>query len=219
MVQQAYTLQPIARIAWGKRLTIIMVVLATMAVGLAISLLRPKAYKAKVEFFLKNPLYADRSYLYSSDARMIDYFAGDEDIDRMRSMIWADSVQDKIIREMHLAEAYGRDMAKPADAKAMKKEFSGRMNIYRTESKVAILSYVDKDEERAAAVASRSVQLLEQLLRGFYNEMRQSIYVTMAGRISEEDSMIGLLTDALAVLREQYGISFQHSGIRSLEFT
>jgi hypothetical protein len=177
-----------------------------MAIGLAVSLLRPKTYKAKVEFFLKNPLYADRSYLYSSDARMIDYFAGDEDIDRMRSMIWADSVQDKLIREMHMAEAYNMDLTKPAEAKALKKEFSSRMNLYRTEAKVAILTYVDKDEDRAAAIAFRSVELLESLLRGFYNEMRQSIYVTMAGRISEEDSAIRVLTDSLAVLREQYGI-------------
>ena len=201
-----YSLQPLVRIIRSRSRTVLFITLAAMAVGLVVYLIRPKAYKAKVEFFLKNPLYADRSYLYSNDARMIDYFAGDEDIDRMRSMIWADSVQDKMIRDMNLAEAYGRDMNKPAEAKAMKKDFSSRMNIYRTESKVAILTYTDKDEERAAAIAYRSVELLEQQLRGFYNEMRRSIYETIAGRIREEDSTILVLTDSLAALRERYGI-------------
>jgi uncharacterized protein involved in exopolysaccharide biosynthesis len=183
-----------------------LITLVSMAIGLAVHLLRPKRYKASVEFFVKNPLYADRNYLYSSDARMIDYFAGDEDIERMKSMIWADSVQDRIVREMRLAEAYDVDMGKPAEAKALKKTFSSRIHLYRTESKVAILSYTDKDEKRAAAVAYRTVELLEQQLRDFYNDMRRSIHATIAGRIQEEDSTINALTDSLAFLREQYGI-------------
>jgi hypothetical protein len=124
----------------------------------------------------------------------------------MKSMIWADSVQDEMIREMRLAEAYEVDMSKPAEVKALKKNFSSRVNLYRTESKVAVLSYTDKDEQRAAAVAFRAVELLEQQLRGFYNEMRRSIHATIAGRIREEDSTINALTDSLAILREQYGI-------------
>lgn len=184
----------------------VLITLAAVGLGLGVYLIRPKQYKAKVEFFLKNPLYADRNYLYSSDARMIDYFADDGDIDRMRSMIWTDSVQDKIIREMRLAEAYNTDMNKPEEVKVLKRATSQRINLYRTESKMAVLSYVDKDQVRAAAVAWRCVILLEAELRGFYNETRNSIYTAIKAKIREEDSAIDVLTDSLAALREHYGI-------------
>ena len=206
MESLTYSLSPLLRIVWMRKSTVLLITLITMAIGLAIYFIRPKQYRATVEFFLKNPLYADRNYLYNSDARMIDYFAGDEDIDRMRSLMWSDSLQDKIIREMRLDQAYNMDMSKPADAKQMKKTFSNHLNLYRTESKVAVLSYADKDEERAAAVASRCVELLERQLRGFYNEMRNSISATLNAKIDEEDSVINELTDSLATLRERYDI-------------
>jgi uncharacterized protein involved in exopolysaccharide biosynthesis len=177
-----------------------------MAIGLLVRVFTPKQYKAKVEFFLKNPLYGDRSYLYSNDARMIDYMAGDEDIDRLKSIVWADSVQDRIIREMHLVEAFHVDTGKRGELKKLKKNFSSRVNIYRSESKVIILTYTDKDEDRASAIAVRCVQLLEANLHGFYNEMRQSIYATLSSKIHSQDSAINTLTDSLAALRDKYGI-------------
>src|SRR5205085_151958 len=116
--------------------------------------------------------------------------ASDEDIDRMKSLVWTDSVQDEMIRDLKLDAAYGYDLRKPKEAKALKKNFSKRVHIYRTESKVVILSYVDGDETRAAAAASRCVTLLEQQLRGFYNKVRGSIFNTIQGKIHEEDSTI-----------------------------
>ncbi len=201
-----YSLQPLARLLRDSRRTILVFVLLAVAMGLLVHLLRPRQYKARVEFFLKNPMYADRGYLYSSDARMIDYFATDEDIDRLKSLAWSDTVQDMIIRELHLDSAYHVDARNPAAIKALKKRFSESISLYRTENKVVILSYTDANEKRAAAVAARTVVLLEEQLRGFYNEMRGSIHATIRGQIRGEDSAIAALTDTLAALREQYGI-------------
>ncbi len=206
MEEHPFSLAPFARIIRSRRVTLILITISAMALGLLVYLVRPGEYKAGVEFFLKNPLYADRNHLYSSDARLIDYFAGEEDIERMRSIVWADTFQDRMIRDMDLARAYRMDPAKPGDAKRLKQDFSSRIHIYRTEGRVVILSYKDKDEQRAAAVAYSAVVLLEQQLRGFYNEMRHSIHLSISNQIREEDSTIAVLTDSLARLREQYGI-------------
>jgi hypothetical protein len=206
MSDYQYTLKPLGKTLLAGRRTILLFALGTMALALAVYLIWPPKYRAKVEFFLKNPMYADRSYLYNSNAQLIDYFASDEDIDRMKSLVWTDSIQNQIIRELKLDGAYGYDLSDPDEAKKLKRNFSKRVHIYRTESRVVILSYLDGDENRARAAASRCVELLERQLRSFYDETRATIYSTLQSKIREEDSSISALSDTLSLMRERYGI-------------
>ena len=206
MADHTYSLVPLVPVLRNGRRSILFVAIGAMALAVLVYVIHPPKYKARVEFFLKNPMYSDRGYLYSNEARTIDYFAADEDIDRMKSLVWTDSVQDEMIRALKLDAAYGYDLRRPDEAKKLKKNFSKRVHIYRTENKVVILSYADGDEARAAAAAGLCVTLLEQQLRGFYNETRGSIYNTIQGKIREEDSAVSALSDTLAMMRERYGI-------------
>jgi uncharacterized protein involved in exopolysaccharide biosynthesis len=206
MTEHIYSLHSVLPILQKGRRSIFFIALGAMVLSLLVYLIWPPKYKARVEFFLKNPMYADRGNLYSSDAKMIDYFASDEDIDRMKSLVWTDVVQDRMIAELQLDKAYGYDRSDPEDVKELKKSFSKRVHIYRTESRVVVLSYLDGNEARAALAANRCVVLLEQQLQGFYNGMRSSIYNTLQGKIQEEDSAIAALSDTLSVLRERYRI-------------
>lgn len=201
-----YSLSPLLQILWRGRRAIGLITLLSTAAGLTVHLLKPKLYSAKVEFFLRSPLAADPATLYNSDGRTMDYFASDEDVERMRGLIWTDSVQDILVREGKLAEAAGVDLRDPVEAKALKKSVSQRLNLYRTESKVAILSYQDQSEARAARLAMRTVQLLEAQLRRYYTDARSDVHQTILAKIREEDSSIAALTDTLTALRELYGI-------------
>lgn len=205
-MDSSYSLSPLLQVLWRGRKGIALIALASVAAGAFVYLLKPKVYNAKVEFFLRSPQAADPATLYNSDGRSIDYFATDEDVDRMRGLIWADTVQDMLIREGRLADDDGVDIGDAAAMKSLKKSVSTRLNLYRSESKVAILSYKDQDETRAVRLATRSVQLLEEQLRRYYADGRRDAYNTIAAKIREEDSTIAALTDTLTILREQYGI-------------
>src|ERR1035437_1416640 len=58
----------------------------------------PKKFEAKTEFVLRNPQYSDRINLYNAETRLFDYFANEDDIDRLILMAEADIVQSKVIK-------------------------------------------------------------------------------------------------------------------------
>ncbi|MBS1585596.1 MAG: hypothetical protein JSS82_08600 [Bacteroidetes bacterium] len=179
---------------------------AAIVAGLLFYFIKPKKYEAELIFILKNPLYSDRNYLYNNETKFIDYFANDDDVDRLITMARSDSVQNKIINAFSLAQAYDYDSASPKQILKLRKFFNKNLNIYRTESKNVVLTYTDKDPARAIKVASMCLDESEHTLHGFYIGMRRSMYESIVSKIKEEDSTIHMLTDTLSKLRARYGI-------------
>ncbi len=186
---------------------IIMTITVVSAIAGAIFYLAgPKRYEAKTEFVLRNPLYGDRNNLYNYDTKFIDYFANEDDIDRLILMSEAEIVQSKVIRNLNLAQAYGIDVSTRKGEQQLERKFAKSYNITRTEYKDLVLSYVDVDPERAATVANECVKVLETTFSDYYKDMRRGMYESIVEKIHDEDSLINMLTDSLSTLREQYGI-------------
>jgi uncharacterized protein involved in exopolysaccharide biosynthesis len=196
----------IARQIYARRFFIILVTLVATIAGLCFWLLKPKKYEAKTIFILKNPLYADRNFLYNSDTKFIDYFASEDDIDKFMLMANSDDLQMGIIMAARLDEVYKVDTAVARQAQALKRKFSSNLKIVRTDKKSLTLSFTDTDPSRAAKVANISVDVLEHSLRGFYNDIRANMYGSIITKVKQEDSAIAALTDTLVVLREKHGI-------------
>jgi uncharacterized protein involved in exopolysaccharide biosynthesis len=191
----------------NRRRFIIIVTLVAMALGVVFSLIRKKKYKAQTEFFLSNPLYADRNYLFRShDMHFVDYFGGDDDIDKIIVNAESDNVKDKVIENMKLAEAYKIDMSKPEQRSKLKDMFNLNSKIKRSEYRHLILTYVDTDPERAARVANEHVRVTEEVFRNYYNTIKGYAYQSINDKVVEMDSSIAALTDTLSGLRDQYKI-------------
>ena len=201
-----FNLLSIANILSRKRRLIILITVLSGLAGFFGVFLRTKKYEAKAEFFLKNPFYADRNFLYNSDARYINYFADDDDVKRLSVLVMSDSIQRTLINEMNLAEANKVDTTDVEAYARFKKSFSNSIKVERTDNKSVALTYLDKDAKRAANVANRAVKLLEQSLQYFYSETRIKMYEAVLRKIQEEDVMIATLTDSLVNLRNKYGI-------------
>ncbi len=188
------------------RNVIILVTFGVAVAGAVFYLAGPKKFEGKTEFVVRNPMYADRNFIYNTDTKLIDYFANEDDIDRAMLMCEADIVQSKVIKNMKLAEAYGLDPGNRKGEQQLSRRFSKNFNITRTEYKSLIVSYVDVVPERAADVANECVRVLEDSYNEYYKEMRRSMAQSLTERINEEDSLINSLTDSLVALRNKYGI-------------
>src|ERR1700730_18258889 len=89
-----------------KRFIIIITVLAIALGGLFI-LINKKKYKAEARFLVNNPLYGDRHTLFRSlETRYVDYFGGDDDLDRITALGNSDTVRDRIIRNCDFDKIY-----------------------------------------------------------------------------------------------------------------
>jgi uncharacterized protein involved in exopolysaccharide biosynthesis len=191
-----------------KHRTLIIVVTVLAAISGAIFYLAgPKKFEGKSEFVLRNPLYGDRNNVYNYETKFLDYFANEDDIDRLMVMSESDLIKDKVIKNLNLAAAYGIDASTRKGEEQVAHRFGKSFNIMRTEYKSLQLSFVDVDAERAAKVTNECVAVLDSSFSEYYKEMRRDIYKAIVEKVNEEDSSINALTDTLIAMRAHYGIN------------
>lgn len=206
-IQPTTLLQNIISVLNSKKKQILYSCAGAILLGLIISLAKPKEYKAETAFILKNHLFADRSYLYSKDMRYINYYAPEDDIERLIALIDADSVIDILIRDLDLIRYYEVDTTgKPKALRMLKKSIAKQVKIIRTPEKNAELSYKDKNADTAAIIANKYLELIEKTLRKNYNTVRQDVLNSLQTKIKEEDSVLIVLSDSLARMRKYYRI-------------
>ncbi|MFI5195540.1 MAG: hypothetical protein ACHQD8_00485 [Chitinophagales bacterium] len=182
------------------------VTIAAVIVGAMFYILGPQKYKAKTEFILRNPMYGDRTVIYNNDSRLFDYFANEDDLDKIIILSGTDIVQKVVIRNMRLAQAYKIDTTNPEAVMRLENMFNRNMKVTRTEYKDIILTYADADPKLAIAVANECVHVLDNTFSEYYREMRKGMYESILDKIHDQDSAINSLTDTLISLRDQYGI-------------
>lgn len=205
-IPTSYSLSEIAKALGKNWLTIFMFCLLTIAAGVLTRLIIPEKYEAETVFIVKNPLFDDRNNLYSNDTKLVDYFANEDEIDKLVSLAESDLVQNKIIHDMRLDSVYHYDTSQAEDVYKLKKRFNTRLKIYRTENKNVVLAFTDTDPERAATITNLYVSVVENAMKGLYAGTRKCVYLTLTNKVREEDSTIKILTDSLVELRDQYGI-------------
>ncbi|MCD6011220.1 MAG: Chain length determinant protein [Flavipsychrobacter sp.] len=200
-------IESIRAIQKQKRLIIIMTVLA-MALGAVFVLIKKKKYKAEARFLVNNPLYGDRHTLFRTrETRYVDYFGGDDDLDRVTALGNSDTVRDRIIRNCDFDKIYkfGSISNDTAHARYMS-VFAKNFNLKRTEFKDIVVTYIAYEPKDAAGIVNMAVQVLEESFRHYYTAMKSGMRASVGMKVKELDSAIAVMTDTLANLRDQYGI-------------
>lgn len=189
----------------NRRRFVMIVTAVAMVLGGLLYIIRKKSFKAQTEFFLSNPLYADRNYIFRShDMHFVDYFAGDDDIDKIIVNAESRNVKEKVIYSLRLPEAYKIDMARPEKRTEMFEKYDDNFKIKRSEYRHLILTYTDTDPQRAADVANEHVRITEEVYRTYYNTIKGYLYKSISDKIAQMDKSIDSLTDTLSVMRDRY---------------
>ncbi len=190
-----------------KHVRLIFAISFLSAVGAAIFYMAsPRKYEGRTEFLVRNPLFGDRNNLYNTDIRMFDYFADEDDVNRILLLAESDIVRKQVIRNMKLDYIYNLDGATRKGQLACERKYNKNLSVTRTEYKDVVLTYIDTDPQRAADVANEIVRVINEVYSGYYKDTRKLMSESIADKTHEEDSSIAALTDTLAALRERYGI-------------
>ncbi|MCB0697968.1 MAG: hypothetical protein KDC07_11420 [Chitinophagaceae bacterium] len=174
---------------------LIIAVVASSLLGALFYVVGKKKYKAEADFIISNPLYADRNNLYRTrDTRFVDYFGGDDDIDRVLVIAGSDTLRNTIADKLDLWDAYKLKKDDPKDRLEMKEIFKNLFKMERTEYTTAKVYYKDTDPERAAAVVNLAIETCENIFRGYYLTMKNNVANSVNDRNDDIDSTITALT-------------------------
>ena len=203
----SFDLVDIIRTIQKQKTIVIIMTAAAMLVGGAFLVIKKKKFKAESRFLVNNPLYADRTTLFRSfETRYVDYFGGDDDLDKVTALANSDTVKDRIIRNCQFQVVYNQDINTPTGHAGLMSIFNKNFNLKRSEYKDLEVSYIAYDSVTAANVANMAVKVLEETYQHYYCAMKEDIYNSVNEKVVMLDSAIGALTDTLANMREQYGI-------------
>lgn len=177
------------------KLLLIAVVASAMLGGL-FYVFGKKKYKAEADFIISNPLYADRNNLFRNrDTRFVDYFGGDDDLDRVLVIAASDTLRNTVAAQLNLWDAYKLDKTKAEDRLKMKEIFKDKYKMERTEYTTGKVYFKDTDPERAAAVVNLSIEISENIFRSYYLKMKNNVANSVRERIDEIDRRIAELTN------------------------
>lgn len=188
-----------------RRFVIVVTVIAAI-MGAIFYFTGKKEYTAKAEFFITNPLLSDRNSLFGGSDAKLDYFADEDDIDRVIALSESDTVVVDVIRKSGFDAYHKLDLNKPKELDDLKSMYLKNLKVKRTEYTMMQIGFSDKDAEMAANVANTTVAVLEAAYRNFYNSKRRNIHSSLLRKYEQQDSIIMAMTDTLAVLRDESGI-------------
>ncbi len=207
MTNISFDLIDVIRTIQKQKRFIIIITVAGMALAGAAMAMKKKKFKSEARFFVNNPLYGDRNTLFRAyETRYVDYFGGDDDVDKILALAASDTVKDRIIRNCDFDKIYNRDINTAKGHDELMTIFEKNFNIKRTEYKDVQVSYTAYRPEDAAGVANMAVKVLEQTYRSYYTTVKNGIYTSINDQKVKLDSSINALTDTLATLRDQHGI-------------
>lgn len=202
-----FDLVDMAQVLYQRRRLLLWITLLAAVLGAAGYLLRQDKYKAKSEVVVANPLYADRNHFFRTNTdRYIDYFAGEDDLDRVMAIATSDQVKNSIVASADLFKHYGLDPEKKKDVLLMNARWKKYFKITRTEYKNIEVMFTDSDPKMAADIVNESVRVIEAAYRQFYLSIKTQMFHALQDKVLEADSVIVTLTDSLVNLREEYEI-------------
>lgn len=208
MAAPSFDLVDVTRTIQKNKRFIIVVTIIAMALGALFIAVKKKKYRAEARFFVNNPLYGDRNTLFRSyETRYVDYFGGDDDLDKITALGASDTVMDRIIRNCDFDKIYkfGDINNDTAHAQYMA-VFQKNFNLKRSEYKDVSVTYIAYDPKTAAGVANMAVKVLEESFRHYYTSMKEGMTVAISQKIKTLDSAVAAYTDTLAQMRDRYGV-------------
>lgn len=185
---------------------VLIVTTIALVVGVLFFLTRKKAYTSEAQFFVSNPLMSDRNSLYGGSDARLDYFADEDDIDRVIALAESDTVVVEVIKRSGLDATNKLNVNDPKELNKLKNIYLKNLKVKRTEYTMMEVTYTDPEPDQAAKVANVAVQVIENAYRSFYNTRRSGIFASLQKKFNEQDSVVRVLTDTLAKLRDESGI-------------
>ncbi len=171
-------------------------------VGLVVYFGAKPKYEARAELLVSNPLYADRTRLFSKEVT-VDYFANEQNNDRALAIANSDQVAREIVRRNNLLRIYNLKADKPGDFETAVKWLRSSLNVRRTELGSIQVAYKDIDPQRAAQIANSAVDIMQETYQQYFSGIRTNTFDALQRRIAYSDSAVRVLTDSLVALRER----------------
>lgn len=207
MATPSFDLVDVVRTIQKQKRIIIVITAIAIALGAVFFVVKRKKFKAASKFLVNNPLYGDRNTLFRNyEQRYVDYFGGDDDLDRVTALLASDTVKDRIIRNCQFQVVYNADINTEKGHAFLMGVFDKNFNVKRSEYKEMEVSYIAYDSVTAANVSNMAVKVCEEAFRNYYTAMKMGMAKSIKDKLKQIDSSINANAATMADYKTVAGV-------------
>lgn len=202
MESTRFDLVEIIKALLHKKKFILLVTAAAAAIGLAFSFLQKKEYTSKAIVITKAFETLDRTKVFHTTMYAGPFFANNDDIDQVVTVIESDTLARYIAAKYQLAKVYGFKNEDDAAAK-----FKSKFKFKREDTKNLEISYTDSDPKRAFEINKDAVDKLENTMRDYMLSINNDMVKILEVKSKAINDTLKVLNDSISSIRKANGLS------------
>lgn len=206
MANSKDSLLPILGTLYPYRRFILRVTLAVFVLSILGSLLLHNYYQGKTIFYAASQDLFKPEKVFGGGQTEMYYYGSGEDIDRILTVGNSYEVVDFLIDSFDLWKPYHIKPGTPRARFKMRKAFTDNYDILLTKQDALELTILDKDPQRAAALANAAREKINVLVRSIIRNSQIGIVNSFQTSIQDKEKIMQRDLDSLVYYRNKSGI-------------
>ncbi len=185
---------------------IINICLLALVGSIIATLLLKNYYESSTVFYPVNPRVSNPEMIFGTAGEVMDYFGGDQDLDRILELASGGELVDFMIQRFRLHEHYDIDSTSQKGRFFVREAFRSHYKAEKNKNDAVVITVEDTDPELAATMANEARLFIDRTAQRFIKESQAKILATFDLGIKRKMSELKIITDSLSRLQYQYNI-------------
>lgn len=163
-------------------------------------------YKSTTTFY---PLSSDvfkPEQMFGSSQKDMDYYGGEEDVDRLLTIAQSGELYDFLISKYDLYRHYKIDTTKEQAPFKVREALEGLYNVKKTKFNAIEISVEDKDRRLAAEMTNAARNKVDEIAQRLVREIQANLIRAYETSFAEKDKTLRGIGDTLMRMRDSYGV-------------
>lgn len=189
---------------------IINICLLALVASIGIALFLDNYYESSTVFYPVNPRVSNSEMIFGTAGEVMDYFGGDQDLDRMNEFANSGILVDFMVERFDLHKHYDIDSTSQKGRFFVREAFRSHYTAEKNKNDAVVITIEDTDPELAAQMANEARIFIDKTAQRFVKESQAKVIATFDLGIKRKMSELKIITDSLSKL--QYNSNIYNPG-------
>ena len=163
-------------------------------------------YKSTTIFYPLSPDVFKPEQMFGQSTKDMDYYGGEEDVDRLLTIAQSGELYDFLIKKYDLYQHYKIDTTSELAAFKVREALEGLYEVKKTKHNAIEISVEDKDRRLAADMANAARNKVDEIAQRLVREIQYNLIRAYETSFLEKNKTLLGIGDTLMRLRDSYGV-------------
>jgi LPS O-antigen subunit length determinant protein (WzzB/FepE family) len=163
-------------------------------------------YKSTTTFYPVSPDVFKPEQMFGQSTKDMDYYGGEEDVDRLLTIAQSGELYDFLIKKYDLYRHYKIDTTKEQAPYKVREALEGLYSVKKTKFNAIEIAVEDKDRRLAADMTNAARDKVDEIAQRLIREIQANLIRAYETSFTEKDKTLRGIGDTLMQMRNNYGV-------------